>query len=120
MKVRDDTHKWRRFYTLDDRNRPVEVFDPDAWSRWMAENDLVFRRTLLEESGGMVTTRFRGVSEAAPKDTPLFITRVTGVPGHDHESYGTQSLEAALEEHERIVQQLLRELSGRSPADRSP
>lgn len=118
-KSRDHPRKWCRFYTLDERNQPVEVFDPDEWSRWMAANDLVFRRTLLEKSGGMVTTRFRGVSEAAPKDTPLFITRVTGLPGHDNESYGAQSLDAALEEHERIVQMLLRELSGQQPADRT-
>ncbi|AQV97328.1 MULTISPECIES: hypothetical protein [Cupriavidus] len=114
MKPRHGPQAWRRFYILDEKNRPIEVTDHDEWSRWMAENDLVFRRTLLEQSGGMVTTRFRGVSEAAPTDTPLFITRVTGLAGQDNESYGAQTLEAALEEHERIVQQLLRQLlSGR-------
>ncbi|SDC87974.1 hypothetical protein SAMN05216345_104287 [Cupriavidus sp. YR651] len=112
MKPRDDPQKWCRFYILDEKNRPVQVTDQEAWSRWMAENDLVFRRTLLEQSGGVVTTRFRGVSEAAPKDTPLFLTRVTGLAGHDNESYGAPTLDAAMEEHERIVQKLLRELSG--------
>lgn len=113
MKSRDESPKWRRFYILDKKNRPAQVSDREAWSRWMAENDPVFRRTLLEQSGGTVTTRFRGVSEAAPTDTPLFITRVTGLaPPQQNESYGAQTLEAALEQHERIVQKLLRELSG--------
>ncbi|NOV22095.1 hypothetical protein E5S69_00940 [Cupriavidus necator] len=113
MKPRQGPREWRRFYILDDKNRPIQVTDHDAWSRWMSENDLVFRRTVLEASGGMVTTRFRGVSEAAPTDTPLFITRVSGLASQDNESYGAQTLEAALEEHERIVQRLLRRLSGR-------
>lgn len=112
MKSRHESPKWRRFYILDEKNRPTEASSRDAWSRWMAENDPVFRRTLLEQSGGMVTTRFRGVSEAAPTDTPLFITRVTGLATQQNESYGAHTLEAALEQHERIVQKLLRELSG--------
>lgn len=111
MKVHERPRNWRRFYILDERNRPVEVFDAGEWSRWIAENDLVFRRTLLEDSGGTVTTRFRGVSEAG--DTALFITRMTGQPGHGNESFGADSLDLALEAHERIVQQLLRTLSGR-------
>ncbi|AEI79908.1 hypothetical protein CNE_2c09360 [Cupriavidus necator N-1] len=113
MKPRQDAQQWRRFYILDEKNRPVQVTDHDEWSRWMADNDLVFRRTLLEQSGGMVTTRFRGVSEAAPTDTPLFITRVTGLAEQDNESFGAQTLDAALEEHERIVQKLLRQPTGR-------
>lgn len=79
----------------------------------MAENELVFRHTLLEDSGITVTTRFRGVSEPAPKDTPLFVTRVAGVGARDMESYGSYTLDEALEQHERIVQQLLRALTGR-------
>ena len=111
-KSRDDPSKWARFYILDEKNRPVQVADRDEWSRWMAENDLVFRRTLLEQSGGMVTTRFRGVSDAAPTDTPLFITRVTGLADGANESYGARTLDEALEHHEQIVQKLLRELTG--------
>jgi len=117
MQPREGSPRWSRFYILDDKNRPVQVSDRDSWSRWMAENDLVFRRTLLEQSGCTVTTRFRGVSEAAPKDTPLFITRVTGLPAGtgegQGESYGAPTLDAALEQHERIVQELLRALTGR-------
>lgn len=113
MKSRDDPSKWRRFYVLDNKNRPVPVADHDAWSRWMAENDPVFRRTLLEKSGVTVTTRFRGLSEAAPKDTPLFITRVTGLAEQDNDSYGASTLASALEQHEQIVQKFLRELTGR-------
>jgi hypothetical protein len=112
-KSRDDSSKWARFYILDEKNRPVQVTDHDEWSRWVSENDLVFRRTLLEQSGGMVTTRFRGVSEAAPTDTPLFITRVTGLDVFGNESYGAPTLEVALEQHEQVVQKLLRELIGR-------
>lgn len=44
---------------------------------------------------------------------PLFITRVTGLAEQDNESFGAQTLDAALEEHERIVQKLLRQLTGR-------
>ena len=113
MTSHDGPPKWRRFYILDEKNRPVQVSDSDAWSRWMEENDPVVRRTLLEQSGGVVTTRFRGVSEAAPTDTPLFITRVTGLAARDNASYGAQTLEAALEQHEQIVQKLLGKLSGR-------
>lgn len=113
MKSRDDPSKWHRFYILDKKNRPVLVADREAWSRWMAENDPVFRRTLLEQSGVTVTTRFRGLSAAAPTDTPLFITRVTGLAAQDNDSFGAQTLEGALEQHEQIVQKLLRELTGR-------
>src|SRR5260221_12090209 len=62
--------RWGRFYILDATNRPVQVFDRSEWSRWMAENELIFRRTLLQDSGATVTTRFRGVSEPEPGDTP--------------------------------------------------
>ena len=79
----------------------------------MAENELIFRRTLLEDSGITVTTRFRGVSEPAPRDTPLFVTRVAGTGARGTESYGSNTLDEALEQHERIVQQLLRALAGR-------
>ena len=41
------------------------MFDRSEWSRWMAGNELIFRRTLLEESDLTVTTRFRGVAEKA-------------------------------------------------------
>ncbi len=34
------------------------MFDRSEWSRWMAENELIFRRTLLEESGVTVTTYY--------------------------------------------------------------
>ena len=44
-----------RFYILDAKNTPVEMFDRSEWSRWMAENELIFRRTLLEEFGVTVT-----------------------------------------------------------------
>src|SRR5215472_10466212 len=104
MKSHSDSSDQRRFYILDEKNRPVEVSDHDEWSRWVAENDLVFRRTLLEQSGIVVTTRFRGQSEAAQADMRLFITRVTGLAAQDNESYGAQTLDAALEQHERIVQ----------------
>ncbi len=79
----------------------------------MAGNELIFRRTLLEDSGGTVTTRFRGVSEPVPRDTPLFVTRVAGMGAQDNESYGSCTLDEALEQHERIVQKLLRALAGR-------
>lgn len=79
----------------------------------MAENELVFRRTLLEDCGGTVTTRFRGVSEPAPKDTPLFETRVAGMGAQDNGAYISCTLDEALEQHERIVQKLLRTLTER-------
>ena len=110
MTSRTRSHEaWARFYILNERNEPVQVADHAKWSRWMEENDPVFRRTVLDTAGSTVTTRFRGVSEAAPVDTPLFITRVAGMadPG-ENRSYGASSLQAALAQHERIVQQLLR------------
>ncbi len=108
---------WARFYVLDARNHPVEVTDQREWSRWMEENDPVFRRTVLETTGSTVTTRFRGVSEAAPVDTPLFITRVAGMADPaENRSYGARSLQAALAQHERIMQKLLRgELASKDP-----
>jgi hypothetical protein len=102
-----------RFYVLDAKNRPVEVFDRDEWSRWMSENELIFRRTLLDESGVMVTTRFRGVSEPTTGKASLFVTRVAGMQARDNKSYGSPTLAEALAQHELIVQKILRMLSGR-------
>ena len=109
MTSRDRSREaWDRFYILNSHNEPVEVADRLEWSRWMEEYDPVFRRTVLEASGSTVTTRFRGVSEAAPVDTPLFITRVAGMSDPEqNRSYGARSLQAALAQHERIVQKLL-------------
>jgi hypothetical protein len=104
--------RWGRFYILDAKNRPVQVFDRSEWSRWMAENELIFRRTLLQDSGATVTTRFRGVSEPEPGDTPLFVTRVAGMEARDNKSYGARTLDEALEQHERLVQKLLRKAGG--------
>jgi hypothetical protein len=73
-----------RFYVLDAKNRPVEVFDREEWSRWMTENELIFRRTLLDESGVTVTTRFRGVSEAKTGEASLFVTRVAGMEARNN------------------------------------
>jgi hypothetical protein len=105
--------RWGRFYILDAKNRPFQVFDRSEWSRWMAENELIFRRTLLQDSGATVTTRFRGVSEPEPRDTPLFVTRVAGMEARDNKSYGAYTLDEALEQHERMVQKLLRTLARR-------
>lgn len=110
MKARAETANWSRFYILDDKGRPVQVAGREAWSRWMADNDPVFRRTLLEASGGTVTTRFRGVAEETPQAPPLFVTRVTGMDEQDNASYGSPTLDAALALHEEIVQKLLRQL----------
>jgi len=62
------------------------VFDRSEWSRWMSENELIFRRTLLEESGVAVTTRFRGVSETSTGEALLFVTRITGMQARDNKS----------------------------------
>ncbi|MCP3724032.1 hypothetical protein M3I53_12990 [Paraburkholderia sp. CNPSo 3272] len=114
MTSRSVPPKGERFYVLDAKNRPVEVFDRSEWSRWMAENELVFRRTLLEESGVTVTTRFRGVADAGAAEPALFVTRVAGMEvHHDNESYGASTLEAALTRHERIVRKILKSLTGR-------
>ena len=103
----------KRLYILDGKNRPVEVFDFSQWSRWMAENDLTYRRTLMEESGVTITTRFRGVSETRTGEALLFVTRVAGMRERDNESYGARTLDEALEQHERIVQNILRMLTER-------
>ncbi|MBB5403111.1 hypothetical protein OKW50_007158 [Paraburkholderia youngii] len=102
-----------RIYVLDAKNRPVEVFDHDAWSRWMMENELIFRRTLLDDYGVTVTTRFRGVSNPKTAEVLLFVTRVAGMQTQDNRSYGARTLNEALEQHERIVQKILRKMTGR-------
>ncbi|MGF6637784.1 hypothetical protein [Paraburkholderia sp. 35.1] len=102
-----------RIYVLDAKNRPVEVFDHGAWSRWMTENELIFRRTLLDDYGVTVTTRFRGVSKPKTEEALLFVTRVAGMQAQDNRSYGASTLDEALEQHERIVQKILRIMTGR-------
>lgn len=114
MRSRTVPPKGERFYVLDAKNRPVEVFDHSEWTRWMAENELVFRRTLLEESGVTVTTRFRGVADTKAGEPALFVTRIAGMDARDdNESYGASTLEEALARHERIVRKILRSLTGR-------
>ncbi|SAK77741.1 hypothetical protein [Caballeronia ptereochthonis] len=113
MKARPVPSSWERFYILDAKNRPVEVFDRGEWSRWMTENELIFRRTLLDESGVTVTTRFRGVSDQKTGEVSLFVTRIAGMEARDDRSYGARTLDEAQELHERIVQQILRKLTGR-------
>ncbi|MEX3934526.1 hypothetical protein AB4Y32_22525 [Paraburkholderia phymatum] len=103
----------KRFYVLDEKDRPVEVFDRSEWSRWMSENEQIFRRTLLEESGVTITTRFRGVSETDVGEALLFVTRIAGMQARDNKSYGARTLDEALEQHERIVQKILQMLTGR-------
>ncbi|QEZ43190.1 hypothetical protein [Cupriavidus oxalaticus] len=114
MKARAETGHWSRYYVLDLKNRPVEVPAREEWERWMAENDPVFRRTLLQDSGGVVTTRFRGLAQASG-EAPLFVTRVTGMGEQDNESYGAPTLAAALALHDEIVKKLLRQLGGTVP-----
>ena len=114
MRSRSLPPKGERFYVLDTKNRPVEVFDHSEWSRWMAENELIFRRTLLEESGVTVTTRFRGVADTKAGEPALFVTRIAGMEARDdNESYGAGTLAEALERHERIVRKILKSLTGR-------
>ncbi|HEY3538578.1 MAG TPA: hypothetical protein VGL01_14230 [Trinickia sp.] len=113
MKARSIPSSSERFYVLDAKNRPVEVFDRGEWSRWMTENELIFRRTLLDEYGVTVTTRFRGVSEPKTGDASLFVTRVAGMEARDNRSYGARTLDEALEQHELTVQKILRTLTRR-------
>jgi hypothetical protein len=77
----------------------------------MTENELIFRRTLLDESGVTVTTRFRGLSEPKSEEASLFVTRVAGMEARDNRSYGARTLDEALEQHERVVQKILRMLT---------
>ena len=113
MKARSDPSSSERLYVLDAKNRPVEVFDRDEWSRWMAENELIFRRTLLNESGVTVTTRFRGRSGRRTGEVSLFVTRIAGMEARENKSYAACPVDEALEQHERIVQRILRMLTGR-------
>ncbi|MFP3643976.1 hypothetical protein [Paraburkholderia sp. SIMBA_054] len=102
----------KRLYILDGKNKPVEVFDFSEWSRWRSENDLIFRRTLMEESGVTITTRFRGVSETGRGEPLPFVTRVAGMQQErDNESYGARTLDEALEQHERTLQKILQMLT---------
>jgi hypothetical protein len=113
MKSRSVPPSRDRFYVLDAKNSPIEVFDRGEWSRWMTENELIFRRTLLDESGVTVTTRFRGVSEPKTGKASLFVTRVAGMEARDSKSYGARTLDEALEQHELTVQKILGMLTGR-------
>lgn len=113
MKSASAPPKRQRIYILDEKDAPVEVFDHSAWSRWMSENDLVFRRTVLDESGVTITTRFRGVSEAGTGAPLLFVTRIAGMETQDNKCYAAGTLDEALEEHERILQDIIRKLTGR-------
>ncbi|MEX3967373.1 hypothetical protein AB4Y42_35000 [Paraburkholderia sp. EG286B] len=90
------------------------MFDRSEWARWMAGNELIFRRTLVEESGVTVTTRFRGVVDARTREPALFVTRVAGMAARgDNESYGARTLDRALEQQERSVQKIVRLLTRR-------
>ncbi|AXF23043.1 hypothetical protein CUJ89_21470 [Burkholderia pyrrocinia] len=113
MKPPSDPARGRRFYILDAKNTPVEVFDHGEWSRWMSGNELVFRRTLLDESGVTITTRFRGVSDARRGEALLFVTRIAGMEADGNEGYAAHTLDDALDQHERALQNILRKLIGR-------
>jgi hypothetical protein len=54
------------------------------------------------------TTRFRGVSDPKTGEASLFVTRVAGMEARDNKSYGARTLDEALEQHELIVQKILR------------
>jgi hypothetical protein len=79
----------------------------------MTENELICRRTLLDESGVKVTTRVRGVSKPKTGEGSLFVTRVAGMEARDNKSYGARTLDEALEQHELIVQNIIRMLARR-------
>ncbi|RQS68715.1 hypothetical protein DID96_19215 [Burkholderia sp. Bp8963] len=113
MTSRSVPAKARRFFVLDADDVPVEVFDESAWTRWMAENDLVFRRTVLDESGVTITTRFRGVADAKTVDVCLFVTRIAGMAVQDNKAFAARTADEALEQHERLLQEILRKLTGR-------
>ena len=116
MKPRSVTPTGQRLYILDEKNVPVEVFDRNAWSRWMSENELVFRRTVLDESGVTITTRFRGVSDSKSGEALLFVTRIAGMETRDNKGYAAHTLDEAMDQHERILQSILRKLIAyRSP-----
>jgi hypothetical protein len=67
---------------------------------------------LLEESGVTVTTRFCGVSQTTSGEALLFVTRIAGMQARDSKSYEARTLDEALEQHERIVQNILRMPTG--------
>jgi hypothetical protein len=65
------------------------------------------------KTGPRFTTRFRGVSEPKTGEGSLFVTRVAGMEARDNKSYGARTLDEALEQHELIVQKIVRMLTGR-------
>jgi len=79
------------------------VFDKSEWSRSTSESELMFRRTLLEESGVTVTTHSCGVFEMSAGEALLFVTRIAGMQARDNRSYRARALIEALERHERNV-----------------
>jgi hypothetical protein len=101
-----------RYFILGERRRMVEVFDPQAWFQWMADNDTVLRLTEFESLGISVLTRFEGTSSPdgskSPFSTSIVEGREHGVP------IPSATYIEALEQHDRIVDRLLAAASTRS------
>jgi hypothetical protein len=79
MKSGSGPSRRERFYVLDAKSRHVELFGRAEWSRWMTENELIFRCTLLDKAGVTVMARFRCVLEPEPGEVSLFVTCVVGM-----------------------------------------
>lgn len=106
MKSRSVQSSRERFYVLDAQNRPVAVFDRSEWSRWMTENELIFRRTLLDESGVTVTTRFRGLSEPKTGEASLFVTPLAGMDAGDNSEAQGSFIPSSRSTNPRLLQPL--------------
>jgi hypothetical protein len=101
-----------RYFILGERRRMVEVFDPQAWFQWMADNDTVLRLTELESLGISVLTRFEGIARSDGSKSP-FSTSI--VEGREHSvRIPSATYAEALEQHDRIVDRLLAAASTRS------
>jgi hypothetical protein len=101
-----------RYFILGERRRMVEVFDPQAWFQWMADNDTVLRLTELESLGISVLTRFEGIARSDGSKS-LFSTSI--VEGREHSvTIPSATYIEALKQHDRIVDRLLAAASTRS------
>lgn len=101
-----------RYFILGERRRMVEVFDPEAWSQWMADNDTVLRLTEFESLGISVLTRFDGTATPDGSKSPFSTSVIEGREQSAAVPSGTYS--EALRQHDRMVDRLLVAASTRS------
>ncbi|WP_207000439.1 hypothetical protein [Trinickia mobilis] len=101
-----------RYFILGECRRMVEVFDPEAWSQWMADNDTVLRLTEFESLGTSVLTRFEGTASSDGSKSPYSTSIIEG--REQSVTIPSATYIEALRQHDRMVDRLLAAASTRS------